>query len=296
MDMKKSLLVLFLGALALSVYGQKAVPVCGQTTYHVPETQSQADAKRTAIERARIQALADEFGTVVSQTNTMSMHSAGGQAQTDFNSFSANDVRGVWIEDTREPEIKMTYENDQLVIFAKVCGKAREIKGSQVELLVETLNYGSSAGKQNPTRKGEVTDRFRNNDFFGVHFKSPVNGYVALFIRDDNSGMVYTQLPYQGADGYARTVRSNQDYVFLNNEDPDYARLFGESVILTTERTVEHNTLIVVFSKNPFNLSLSEQGRFFQETELPKFQKWLHDLRKHDAAVQVQEIVLTIQK
>ena len=292
--MKKIFFLLFHFLIIGSLCAQQKKTVCGETRYVVPETQSLSEAKRTAIERARLQALADEFGTVVTQTNTTAMHTTNGQTNSTFNSFSGNDVRGVWEEDTKEPEIKVLYENEVMVIHAKVCGKARELKSNQVELKIETLSYGPHHGNRHPTRPGEVTTQFRNNDFFGVHFKSPVNGYVALFIRDDNNDIVYTQLPYENSNGSARAVKSNQDYTFLNNQDPEYPDV--PAVILTTDRKIENNTLIMVFSKKPFDLSLSEQGKYFQETDLTKFLKWLHNLRKHDETVQVQEIVLTIHQ
>lgn len=292
--MKHVLTFLMFLLLSIVAYGQQKKTVCGETRYVVPETQSLSEAKRTAIERARLQALADEFGTVVTQTNTTAMHTANGQTNSTFNSFSGNDVRGVWEEDTKEPEITVLYENEMMVIHAKVCGKARELKSNQVELKIETLSYGPHHGNRHPTRPGEVTTQFRHNDFFGVHFKSPVNGYVALFIRDDNNDIVYTQLPYENSNGSARAVKSNQDYTFLNNQDPEYPNV--PAVILTTDRKIENNTLIMVFSKKPFDLSLSEQGKYFQETDLTKFWKWLHNLRKHNETVQVQEIVLTIHQ
>lgn len=293
--MKKILVLLLCVVFAGGVYAQQKVSVCGETRYVVPETQSQSDAKRTAIQRARIQALADEFGTVVSQTNTTTMHNTGEQTKTDFNSFSENEVRGIWIEDTKEPELDMRYENNMLVIYAKVCGKARELKTNAVELDIQTFSYGGHNGESHPSRPGYATTQFKHNDLLGVRFKSPVNGYVAMFIRDDNNDIVLTQLPYVGSDGRARAVKSNKEYIFLNNNDPEFPSDM-ESVILITDRKIETNTLVIVFSQKEFNLSLAKQGKYFPEMELAKFQKWLHSLRKYDETLQVEEIVLTITK
>lgn len=287
-------ILLLLWAFAASLAAQRTVNMCGDATYVAPESQSLSEAKRTAILRARLQAMADEFGTNVAQTNTMTMHTKDGKTATSFNSYSENEVRGIWLEDTREPEVNISYENSNMVIKAHVCGKAREIKSVPVELLIEPLGYGKHDGQEHPFRPGHVTTEFVNNEFFGVHFKSPVNGYVALFLRDDNIGTVYTQIPYAGSDGYAREVKSNVGYVFLNNKDTDYP--YPTSTILTTDRTIEYNTLIVVFSKKPFHVSLAEQGRWFQEQDADKFRKWIHNLRLYESSVQVQEIVLTIRK
>lgn len=286
--MKKLLLSLVL-LLPMCVMAQRMVKACGEVDYVVPESQSQAEAKRIAIARARTKAIADEFGTVVHQTTTTAMHTTSESSNVDFNSFSENEVRGIWIEDTREPEISMSYRDNLLVIHASVCGKIRELKQNKTELSIRVLNDGK-------TDEGIETTHFRNNDRISVAFQSPVKGYVALFIREENTGLVHIMMPYdtENADGYAREVKSNREYVFLNSQDPQYP--YPTPTILTTDRSIENNTLIVVFSEQSFRLSLTHKGEFVPEVENAKFQKWLHGLRVHDTTAQVEEIVLTIRK
>ena len=288
--MKKCWLLLFsLFFCADFFYSQRSVNVCGEVDYVVPESQSQAEAKRIAIARARTKAIADEFGTLVHQTNTTAMHNTAESSNVDFNSFSENEVRGIWIEDTREPEVSMSYRNNMLVIHASVCGKVRELKQNKAELSIRVRNDGK-------TNEGIETTHFRNNDRISVAFQSPVKGYVALFIREENTGLVHIMMPYdtENADGYAREVKSNREYVFLNSLDPQYQ--YPTPTILTTDRSIENNTLIVVFSEQPFRLSLTHKGEFVPEVENAKFRKWLHGLRVHDTTAQVEEIVLTIKK
>lgn len=275
--------------LPMLVMAQRIVRTCGEVDYVVPENQSQAEAKRTAIARARTKAIADEFGTIVHQTTTTTMHNSNGNSDVDFNSYSENEVRGIWIEDTREPEISISYRHDMLVIHASVCGRVREIKQNKAELSIRVLNDGK-------TNEGVETTHFRNNDRISIAFQSPIKGYVALFIREENTGLVHIMMPYdtENADGYAREVKSNREYVFLNSQDPLYP--YSTPTILTTDKTIENNTLLVVFSEQAFRLSLTHKGEFVPEVTNDKFQKWLHALRVHDTTAQVEEIVLTIKK
>ena len=46
---------------------QRVKSIKGEYTYHVPENVTLDIAKQTALQRAKIQALADEFGTIVMQ-------------------------------------------------------------------------------------------------------------------------------------------------------------------------------------------------------------------------------------
>ena len=280
--MKKYLLFVRILLWASFLKAQKIVNACGEVDYVVPETQTLIEAKQTAITRARLKAIADEFGTIVTQTNTMAMHNKNGKTNSDFNSFSENEVRGIWISDTKEPEVEVKYRNDMMVIHAEVCGKVREQKREMVELQVRPLNNGFES------------TNFKNNDRFSVSFKSAASGYVAVFIRDDNNDIVNVMMPYDGSDGNAREVKSNKEYFFLCTKDPEYP--YDEETILTTSKSIENNTLIVVFSQKKFHISLSNKGEFVPEVENSKFQKWLHGLRVYDTTAQAEEIVLTIKK
>ena len=280
--MKRWLLIVAFTSACFSIYAQRVVNACGEVDYVVPETQTLAEAKQTAITQARLKAIADEFGTIVSQTNTSAMHTKDGKTNSSFNSYSENEVRGIWISDTNEPEVNVKYRNDMMVIHAEVCGKVREQKQSAVELQVKPLN------------KGIESTLFKNNDRFSLSFKSAASGYVAVFIRDDDNEIVNVMMPYDNGDGNAREVKSNKEYLFLCTKDPDYP--YDEETILTTSKNVENNTLIVVFSQKKFHISLSNKGEFVPEVENAKFQKWLHGLRVYDTTAQVEEIVLTIKK
>ena len=72
--MKSRLVILFLMFAAFAVHAQRIVNACGDVDYVVPETQTLSEAKQTAITQARLKAIADEFGTIVSQTNTAASH------------------------------------------------------------------------------------------------------------------------------------------------------------------------------------------------------------------------------
>lgn len=280
--MKRLVLIAFYTFTGLTLQAQLITNACGEIDYVVPETQTLSEAKQTALTQARLKAIADEFGTTVSQTNTTAMHTINGKTNSNFNSYSESEVRGIWISDTKNPLVEVTYRNDMMVIHAEVCGKVREQKRETVELQVKPLN------------KGIESTLFKNNDRFAVEFKSAASGYVAVFIRDDNNDIVNVMMPYENSDGNAREVKSNKDYIFLCTQDPEYP--YAEETILTTSKSIENNTLIVVFSQKKFHISLSNKREFVPEVENTKFQKWLHGLRVYDTTVQVEKIVLTIKK
>lgn len=267
---------------ALVCHAQKTVNVSGEYRYVVPDNVSRTDAQNIAIERARNEAMAKEFGTVVSQTNTTTTKVIDGKVETGFISMGGTESKGLWIDDTKEPEVKTFYEDDVMVIVAKVWGKAREIKNTETEIDITILCNGME------------NERFKNNDKFSIDFKSASKGYVAIFLRDENLDPIYCMLPYENENGEVRAVKSGTKYNFLSTKDPIYP--FREETILVTDKTVEFNTILVVFSKNQFSLPISEDGEYVPEIPADKFMKWLRKNRINDETMQVIEKTVEIRK
>lgn len=265
----------------LTCIAQKTVTICGEYRYIAPENVSPAEAKATATERARLEAMANEFGTNVSQTNLNTTRTNNGEAQNDFLSFGGTEVKGNWLGDTKEPEISVTYEQNQLVVTAKVCGKAREIVNASVDLSVKVLCNGVES------------ERFKNNDKLSVVLKTPVHGYLAIFLRDDVNGIVACLLPYETENGKSRKIKRNEFYTLLSTSDPLYP--YREETILVTEREQEFNTLIFVFSENEFAMPNTENGEYLPELSIPDFQKWLRRNRMRDEKMQTLEKVIDIR-
>lgn len=279
--MKRLVFSIILMVFALVCHAQKTVNVSGEYRYVVPDNVSRTEALNIAIERARNEAMAKEFGTVVSQTSTTTTKVIDGKVETGFISMGGTESKGLWIDDTKEPEVKTFYEDDVMVIVAKVWGKAREIKNTETEIDIKILCNGME------------NERFKNNDKFSIDFKSASKGFVAIFLRDENLDPIYCMLPYENENGEVRAVKSGTKYNFLSTKDPVYP--FHEETILVTDKTVEFNTILVVFSKNQFSLPISEEGEYVPEIPADKFMKWLRKNRINDETMQVIEKTVEIR-
>ena len=275
-----NLILVFL--FAATIHAQRVATVCGEYRYTVPGEIPLNHAKQIAIDKARNEAIANEFGQVVSQSTNTTIHSSGTQSSVQSDSYASTESKAIWLSDTKEPEVSIAYENDVMVITASVCGKARELKTAEVELRMQVVSNGIE------------TERFKNNEKVAIHFKSPVNGYVSIFFRDDNAGMIYCMMPYENEDGTAREVKSNKEYIYLSTEDPIYP--YQEETILVTDKTVEFDTFILVFSKKDFSMPSSEAGEFVPELSVEDFQRWLRKNRINDETMQTMEKSIQIHK
>lgn len=267
---------------SLAVYGQKTVNAQGEYVYHAPENITLEQARQVAIERARLDAIAKAFGTDVSQTNMVTVSMKGESSETSFNSMGGTEVKGEWIADTKEPEISINYESGMLVVGVRVWGKIREKTKVDYELSVQILCNGMES------------EKFRNNDRLSVRFKSPVKGYLSIYLLDDNVHQAYCLLPYENEDGRARAIKNNETCILLSTEDPVYP--YREETILTTERTIEYDRLVFVFSKNQFAMPLTDMGDYLPELSTMDFERWLQKNRIKDTEMTVLEKVVEIKK
>lgn len=266
-----------------------AVPIktiCGEYTYIVPDNVSREDAKRTAAERARIDALATEYGTLVSQDNTTFVSNRNGESDVVFQSLGGSDVRGEWLGDSDEPTFRFSVDErtGETSVYARVCGKSREITRSEVPLQIRVLRNG--------TQPNYESEAFRTNDDLYLSFLSPVDGYLAVFLLDD-SKQVVCMLPYQAQSDGAYTVAANRQYVFFSRaQAPLTERPLVDEYVMTCNAAQETNYLFCVFSTQPFFKPVMPNGVL----SLEDFTAWRARLLRYDPHAQVSLKTIIIRK
>lgn len=225
--------------------------VSGESVFVVPETMSIAEARTVAASRARIDALAGKYGTLVASMNTVGMSDG---TVNRFSMLGTSEVKGVWLKDTREVWQRMELDEatQQLYIRTKVWGKARPLAVAATPVVAETISDDGDTGS--------TATEFRNGEKFYLHFRSAADGYLAVFLIDE-SGSVFTCLPYPSQRQNTVPVRKSADYVLFSKRRP--AAVTAESDIrqyfLTAEKDMEQNRLCIVFSPNDFTLALDEK-------------------------------------
>ncbi|MCR5191946.1 MAG: DUF4384 domain-containing protein [Bacteroidales bacterium] len=280
-------LIVLLGVCSLAV-AQKVVDVCGEYTYYPSEDVTLAQAKQTALQRARIEGLIKEFNETVYQSNTSVVSNRNGESNIDLYSFGGTDARGEWIEDTKQPEYKVFYEQDQLVVIAKICGKAREIKSAGVEVESRVLRNG-------------ITPKFESGEFNAgddmyLYFRAPVDGYITVYLLDRGNQMVYCLLPYRNSPQGAVQVSHDQVYVFFKQDKKLKDWQYIDEYTLTAENAVEWNEVYVVFSQHPFSKALTNSSNELTPRELTfkDFSAWISRCQSKDPDMMVKKHLIKI--
>lgn len=263
--MQRHYITLLLALLcATTVAAQRVANVAGKGEISVDFNSdiTLKEACHTALERAYANAIAEAFGTSVESATNVSVSNVEGKSSSSLWSFSSLSAKGRWLQDTAEPSYTMRYADGMLFITAEVQGKAQENVRAEVDLDWKILH--------DPKTKRENTD-FINKERVFVSFKSPVKGYVTIYLADEE-GKAYRMLPYKGVDE-PFMVKGGKEYVFFDKEaDPDASYLK-----VNTNLPLELNTIMVVFSTQPFTHceEIVPGGNKVPYTDYQDFRQWL---------------------
>ena len=290
--MKKYLLIFFV-IFTLPVCAQKIHNVKGEYTYYAPENVTPEQAKRTALDNAKLKALADEFGTSMSEDVRSGGKVINGKSEEYFFSQGSSEVKGEWIETTDEPEYDIRYEGGQLIVTCRVKGKAREIVNAAIDIKAKVLCNGKED-------KFEST-QFKNEDDLYLSFQSPVNGYLAVYLEGED-GQVFCLLPYGEQKLGIYPIEAGRRYLFFDPQSASVSeRDFVDKLYMTCGGTAEYNTIYIIFSPNQFTKA-SDSDKTVQDgltlpRQLPRedFYKWLAKCRKHDVGMNVKKVGVTVE-
>lgn len=287
--MKRVCLIFFVLFGFIIVYSQKTQKVSVTYTYYAPETMSVEEAKRIALERSQIQAIADVFGTTVSQSSSTVISNKNGESDTQFYMTGGSDVKGEWIETIGEPVFDIKFEDHTLVVTCNVRGSIREINPEQIEISAKLLKNGTSS-------RHESTEFKAGDDMF-LWIQSPINGYLLVFWVDYSESKAYRILPYQSDSSMLMSLTKDKKYVFFSKADADESfSSITDEFVMTCNSDVEHNDVYIIFSERKFNPNnidgLSEGIKWLS---IGSFHKWLVKTKKNQN-ISIQKIHLSIKQ
>lgn len=286
---RKIFVIILTVVFAHTLFAQKTKRVCGEYVYHVPASQSLEDARYTAVERAKLQALANEFGTVISQSNSTVMTMENGKTDSRFFSLGGSEVKGEWIEDIGRPTIEEKFENGAFTIFCSICGRARETQNLAADFTVKVLRNGTESRFE--------SSEFKDGDNIYLYFQSPVDGYVAVYLVDETPE-AFCLLPYQADRDGQQPIVHGETYVFFSPEKAKEEVTMVDQYVLGTSRVAENNQVYVIFSTMPFTKAVDNAREKFVPRELSyrDFLEWLTACRKKDPYMGVKVINISIRQ
>ncbi len=281
-----------------------------------PEIESKKKAKQRAFEQAKINALENAYGILVTQGNTIYVENkkTGEKTETNtvFKMIGSTAVKGeiIEIKETNYKEIKKK---------EKVNGKKHEVTYYKCKVILDSKELVDTkiAIESYPLNSSKyikpVTDFNVGDDLF-LFFQSPINGFLTVYLDDGENAQCL--LPYRKMpEGFeeAMPIKADKEYVFFSDKpehnyfDDDF---FAEDIYeLYTKEKQEINRIYVIFSKKPLNkpiLKNTEHEKSFvdidkENYELPKiissnsFQKWMIKIQQIRNDLVIKNIMINIK-
>lgn len=292
--MKRVIICIVMVAFYLPSFSQdnKEFTVEGDTTYVAPKNLTREMAEQKTLQLARIKALEKKFGIYVDMLNILDIINYDEKSHIGAVSISESDVKGEWLE-TIEENVEQMPDFDGLWVFrAHVKGRAREIVSSGIDLTAKILRNG--------TDESDESNVFLHNNRMYLLFRTPVDGFLAIYIVDDKN-KVNCLLPYDEQKNGIYNVSANHDHYFYNGNKR-----------LTTMIDSDWGVWYVyfIFSPNPFTKAVdvapkdssSKDPSSSKRTILPRqlenedFQRWLSRCRREDTKLTYIKKPLIIKK
>ncbi|MDE6249628.1 MAG: hypothetical protein K2M29_07970, partial [Paramuribaculum sp.] len=227
--------------------------------------------KRQALDRAKTDAIAAEFGTTVTQSNTVVTTNTNGVSDTRLYSAGGSEVVGEWIETTTPPSYDISYDRGVLTVNVTVKGRIKEIDRSAPDIEIATY--------RNAISPNNLTEDFRDGDDFYMTAIPSTDGFLVAYLLDEKSHTVYRILPYQQAK--ERNVKLNEGITatFFSTDGVDaMTRAIIDSYSMTCDNPVEFNRLYILFSESPISVSNAENRHDDDmpfEIDEDRFYNWL---------------------
>lgn len=261
---------------------QKPVKVHGKATLVVSEDDNLTpiEAKRECIARARYEAIKEAFGEkVITNTEILDFIGEDGHDLNSFVQETSMSARAEWIEDTKKPVVKFESREGGIVgIFtAEVWGMARAIPVSQIDFSWNVL-CGGKDGRYESLK-------FLNRQRIFIKFKTPVSGYLAIYLLDSTKKEASCLLPYKNNQMGQHKVQAGREYVFFDSEVDPMAKNYR----LTTDEPIEMDQVVLIFSPNPFTKcnEITGDRRHPNSLSIEDFEVWLKKQRLRDTDIVV---------
>ncbi len=278
---------------------QKSIRAKGFSEVKVESNMTKEQAREKAEELAKINAIENEFGTYIAQETDI--HVTDGRV--DFDILGSTMVRGEWVRTIGEVEFneaskaeKGEFGIEQNVwIQCNITGEIRECI-SRANLFVEVLNC--------PLIECRKTT-FYDEESLYLYFKSPVDGFLSVFI--DVDGDAYRLIPYKSMGTLnAIEVEGDKEYIlFSKKHNYSFDRGFSiDALELGTDRYIEYNTIYVVFSENEYakpildDIKELDHGYYLPRSlSSREFKKWIGDCKAEmPNDFQVERFKISIEK
>lgn len=280
--------------------------VTASAHFYAPFSMPPAQARQEAINRAQINAIRETYGTHIAETSLIVQSNGTTGERDSYYAIGECDVRGEWIETIGDTVWNIIPRDREMLYEVTLKGRIREIKGGRADLDVRLLFNGTDKD-----RNSIRNSTYKVGDYMYIYFKSPIDGYLACYLGDDDETLsMQCLVPYEGMSDGMFPIEAGKEYILFSREDADEnLRPLIRRLRMNAHNETDINQIYIIFSPNKFvkapdtvNISnaivdprtTQEMSLMPRQTDFGTFQKWLAKNRRHDKDLQIIKSLVII--
>ena len=251
-----------------NMFAQRIVSDTYTCRYVISDDETVKQAEINAVRQARLEMIACHFGTIVASTTAMTISDSVSSI-----TYGETEVKGEWLSDNTVPVVRKLTVNDHFVLEVTVSGKIREIVSASVDVRCDVLKNGTDL-------RYASTD-FNHGDRLYLSFKTPVDGYLAVYLGDRET--VNCLFPYNGLPAEIMKVNADEEYVLLSRQKSGRIDPFAVQECplgCSSGNNMEIVRLYVIFSPNKFTKANDNADGHFRSLPFDDFHSWLSKVRR----------------
>ncbi|MDX2247733.1 MAG: hypothetical protein SF052_13195 [Bacteroidia bacterium] len=291
--------VLILGMVG-TLFAQKTQKSSGEYQLSLTNSNfSEQAACQYCLERAMVDAIEKAFGSVVIQGNTTSVRNenTGETVETTqiFNMIAETYVNGQWLKTLDEECERFTSDNGEFWISCKVKGTVQELEKPSIDLKIKALDCESA---------GCETSQFKDGESFYLYLKSPVDGYVTVYLSDAYTAQrlfPYRNMPSDQMNSVP--VKADKEYILFSGAKDQFGlKSYVDEYELFANEEVDQNRIFVVFTQEPITKPALSKGGKNESVEMPMelksddFHEWLAKNKQYNKDMEVARLDIMIRK
>jgi hypothetical protein len=267
----RTLFALLIVLSSTSCVAQKEKEVHSTYSMELPRNVTMEQLEHRCIEQARLKAVGDAFGTILSETTVGNTQEGKSGLNNSFAVLTKTNVKGEWLRDKSEPQLIWEPANKTLKLTANVHGVIREFPKTGKAKIEISLS--------NDSRMINNITQFKDGQDLFASFQTSSKGNLSVFYVDHSSGEVYRLIPSSSNnDLNAVEVQSDIVYQLFQTISPfiENKSIPSLSLSLPDGKDIQMDELVFVFSPKEIrkpSLSLNANAKMYYMGQ-SEFEQW----------------------
>lgn len=224
-------------------FAQKEKEVKASYSMELPKNITMEELEQRCVEQARLKAIGEAFGFVVSETTVDNTQESNAGFNNSFAVLTKTNVQGEWLRDKTEPQVNWEPSGKTLKLTANVHGVIREFpRTGKAKIEIHLSN--------DKLMSNEVT-QFKNGQDLFASFQTSSKGQLSVFYVDHSTEEVYRLIP-SATSNDLNTVEVQSDKIYqlfqTSSPFPENKSIPGLELGLPAGKTIQMDELVFIYS------------------------------------------------